>query len=113
MPHTHVRTHGLFIDGRDPPATNAAALDVLNPSNGEVIARIAHANDADVDSAVRSARRAFEGKDWGGLAERTRARLVMKLADAFEANLEELYHLETLNNGRPVNKARAQLSRLP
>src|SRR5450631_2680189 len=113
MPDTHVRTHGLFIDGHDTPAANAGALDVLNPSNGEVIARIAHAGEEDVDRAVMSARRAFEGKEWGGLAERTRARLVNKLADAFEANLEELYHLETMNNGRPVNETRAQVSRLP
>ena len=40
MPDTNVRTHGLFIDGRDTPAANAATLDVLNPSNGEVIARM-------------------------------------------------------------------------
>jgi acyl-CoA reductase-like NAD-dependent aldehyde dehydrogenase len=113
MPDTHVRTHGFFIDGRDTPAAKGAALDVLNPSNGEVIARIAHAGDEDVDRAVKSARRAFESKEWGGLAERTRARLVNKLADAFEASLEELYHLETLNNGRPVNETRAQVSRLP
>jgi acyl-CoA reductase-like NAD-dependent aldehyde dehydrogenase len=112
MPDTHVRTHGLFIDGRDTPA-KGATLDVLNPSNGEVIARIAHAGDEDVDRAVKSARRAFEGKEWGALAERARARLVNKLADAFEANLEELYHLETMNNGRPVNETRAQVSRLP
>jgi acyl-CoA reductase-like NAD-dependent aldehyde dehydrogenase len=108
-----VRTHGPFIDGRDTPAVAAGTLDVLNPSNGEVIARIAHCGDEDVDRAVKSARRAFEGKDWGGLAERTRARLVNKIADAFEANLEELYHLETMNNGRPVNETRAQVSRLP
>lgn len=44
---------------------------------------------------------------------RTRARLLNKLADAFEAHLEELYHLETLNNGRPINETRAQVSRLP
>ena len=113
MPDTHVRTHGLFIDGSDTPAAMGGALDVLNPSNGEVIARIAHAGDEDVDRAVKSARRAFESKEWGGLAERTRARLVNKLADAFEANLEELYHLETMNNGRPVNETRAQVSRLP
>lgn len=108
-----VRTHGLFIDGRDTPASGGGTLDVLNPSNGEVIARIAHAGDDDVDRAVKSARRAFESKEWGDLAERARARLVNKLADAFEANLEELYHLETLNNGRPVNETRAQVSRLP
>jgi acyl-CoA reductase-like NAD-dependent aldehyde dehydrogenase len=44
---------------------------------------------------------------------RARARLVNRLADAFEANLETLYRLETLNNGRPINETRAQLSRLP
>src|SRR5476649_1981435 len=112
MPDTHVRTHGLFIDGRDTPA-KGATLDVLNPTNGDVIARIAHAGEEDVDRAVKSARRAFEGREWGGLAERTRARLVNKLADAFDAHLEELYHLETMNNGRPVNETRAQVSRLP
>jgi acyl-CoA reductase-like NAD-dependent aldehyde dehydrogenase len=111
-PRIEVSTHGLFIDGRDTPSAGGT-LDVLNPSNGEVIARIAHAGDEDVDRAVKSARRAFESKEWGGLAERARARLVNKLADAFEANLEELYHLETLNNGRPVNETRAQVSRLP
>ena len=44
---------------------------------------------------------------------RARSRLVNRLADAFEANLDSLYRLETLNNGRPVNETRAQLSRLP
>lgn len=110
---SEIRTHGLFIDGKQVPASNKETLDVLNPSNGEVIARIAHANEADVDRAVKSARRAFESKEWGGLSDRQRARLVNKLADAFEDNLEELYHLETMNNGRPINETRAQVSRLP
>ncbi len=109
----NVRTHGHFIDGKDTPSSGGQLLDVLNPSTGEVIARIAHGTDEDVDRAVKSARRAFEGKEWGGLSERQRARLVNKLADAFEAHLEELYTLETSNNGRPINETRAQVSRLP
>src|SRR5438067_13016420 len=115
MPDTvhKVRTRGHFIDGAEVACEGRGTLEVLNPTNGETIARIAHGSDGDVDRAVKSARRAFEGKEWGGLAERTRARLVNKLADAFEAHLEELYHLETLNNGRPVNETRAQVSRLP
>ncbi|MGE5094547.1 MAG: aldehyde dehydrogenase [Betaproteobacteria bacterium] len=108
-----VRTHGLFIDGKQVEAHGQGALDVLNPSSGEVIARIAHADEVDVDRAVKSARRAFESKEWGGLTDRQRARLVNKLADAFDAHLEELYHLETTNNGRPINETRAQVSRLP
>ncbi|HSQ02739.1 MAG TPA: aldehyde dehydrogenase family protein, partial [Burkholderiales bacterium] len=105
--------HGLFIDGCEVAAANADALEVLNPATGEVIARIAHGSEADIDRAVHSARRAFESTEWGGMAVRTRARLVNKLADAFESHLEELYHLETINNGRPVNETRAQVSRLP
>lgn len=108
-----VETHGLFIDGREVPASNPHLIAVHNPANGEIIAEVAHANDADVDRAVKSARRAFEDSEWSRLDIRSRARLVNKLADAFEANLDELYYLETTNNGRPVNETRAQLARLP
>jgi acyl-CoA reductase-like NAD-dependent aldehyde dehydrogenase len=66
-----------------------------------------------VDRAVRSAAAAFESREWASMSNRTRAKLINKLADVFEANLEEMYHLETLNNGRPVNETRAQVSRLP
>jgi len=115
MPDTvhKVRTRGHFIDGAEVACEGRGTLEVLNPTNGETIARIVHGSDADVDRAVKSARRAFESKEWGGLNERSRARLVNKLADAFESHLEELYHLETLNNGRPINETRAQVSRLP
>ena len=105
-------THGLFIDGKEAPGASGEILDVLNPATGEVIARTAHGTAQDIDVAIRSARRAFEGKEWGGMDVRARARLVNKLADALEARLPELFRLETTNNGRPVNETRAQISRL-
>lgn len=108
-----VETHGLYINGREVEASNPELIDVHNPATGEVIARIAHADAGDVDRAIRSARQAFESREWGGMPVRERAKLVNKLADAFEANLEELYHLETMNNGRPINETRAQLRRQP
>src|SRR5215813_110758 len=111
--HETIPSYGLFIDGREVTASNADLLEVLNPATGEVIARIGHAAEADVDRAVQSARRAFQSAEWGSMPARTRARLVNKLADVFEAHLDELYHLETINNGRPVNETRAQISRLP
>ena len=106
-------TYGLYIDGRYVDASAGELIDVHNPSTAEVVARIQHATGADVDRAVSSARRAFEGREWGKMDVRTRARLVNRLADAFEAHLDELFHLETLNNGRPVAETRAQLGRLP
>lgn len=108
-----VRTRGLYIGGREVNASSDELIDVHNPATGEVLARIQHAQPEDVDRAVKVAREAFESKEWGGMDVRTRSRLVNKLADAFEANLEELYELETLNNGRPINETRAQIGRLP
>ena len=107
------RVHGLFIDGREVSASQPELLDVLNPATGELIAQIGHASDADVDRAVRSARAAFESAEWSAMSNRTRAKLINKLADVFEANLEEMYQLETANNGRSLNETRAQVSRLP
>ncbi len=108
-----VEIHGNFVDGREIEAGSGEMLDVRNPATGDVIARIPNSTRDDIDRAMKSARAAFEGKAWGGMDIRARARLVNKLADAFEANLDQLYRLETLNNGRPVNETRAQLSRLP
>lgn len=105
--------HGLFIDGHEVSAGQADLLDVLNPATGELLAQIAHATDADVDRAVISSTKAFESNEWSSMSNRTRARLINKLADVFEANLDEMFHLETSNNGRPLNETRAQVSRLP
>jgi acyl-CoA reductase-like NAD-dependent aldehyde dehydrogenase len=108
-----VPVHGLFIDGREVAANRPDLLDVINPATGILLAQISHASDADVDRAVQSATTAFESVEWSTMSNRTRAKLLNKLADVFEANLEEIYHLETLNNGRSLNETRAQVSRLP
>ncbi|MDB5501500.1 MAG: aldehyde dehydrogenase [Tardiphaga sp.] len=108
-----IETHGNFVDGKQVEAGNGTLLDVRNPATGEIIARIPNSTAADIDRAMKSARAAFEGREWGGMDIRSRARLVNRLADAFEANLDTLYRLETLNNGRPLNETRAQLGRLP
>src|SRR5258705_2117196 len=108
-----VEIHGNFVDGREIEAGRGEMLDVRNPATGDVIARIPNSTAEDIDRAMKSARAAFEGRAWGGMDIRSRARLVNRLADAFEANLDSLYRLETLNNGRPVNETRAQLARLP
>jgi acyl-CoA reductase-like NAD-dependent aldehyde dehydrogenase len=105
--------HGLFIDGQEVPAGNRETIPIVSPRNGEIIAHTINASEADVDAAVTSARRAFENPDWRKMPDRTRAKLVYKLGDVLERHLDELYELETLNNGRPVRETRAQLSKLP
>ena len=108
-----VPIRGLFIDGKEVPASLPDLLDVINPATGEMLAQISHASDADVDKAVKSSVKAFSSSEWSSMSNRTRAKLINKLADVFEANLEEIYTLETANNGRSLNETRAQVSRLP
>ncbi|MGY5775210.1 aldehyde dehydrogenase [Rhizobium sp. LEGMi135b] len=104
---------GHHIDGKMIASAGCGVRDIINPTSSEVIARVVDGTVADVDTAYESARRAFEQGPWAEMSVRSRAKLINRLADAFEAHLEELYVLETRNNGRPVRETRAQLSRLP
>lgn len=106
-------TRGLFIDGAFRVPTSDTVMDIRSPSTGDIIETVALASANDVDAAVRSSARAFRSDDWAKMSVRTRARLVNKLADVMEAHLEELYDLETRNNGRPIRETRAQLARVP
>src|SRR6202042_381788 len=98
---------GLFIDGKEQPAGSRETFPIISPGTGEVIAHSINANEADVDATIASARRAFEDPSWKKMSERTRAKFVYKLGDALEKHLDELYELETLNNGRPTRETRA------
>ena len=66
-----------------------------------------------MDAAVASALAAFDGGAWPTMVRSERARLLLRIADAIDADSERLYRLEALNNGRPITETRAQLSRVP
>ena len=76
----------------------------LDPATGEPITRVAQAGAEDVDRAVAAARRALGV--WQGLAPAERGRLMNRLADLLQDNLEELAQLETLDNGKPIGHSR-------
>lgn len=103
----------LVIDGRSTAAEGGATMNVVNPASGQVIGTLAAASAADVDRAVLAAQRAFDSGVWRDMSVHQRARILNKFADMFEADIEQFYRLETLNNGRPINETRAQVSRLP
>jgi betaine-aldehyde dehydrogenase len=90
----------LFINGRFVPAEDGATLATLNPHDNSVIAHVAMAGKADIDKAVAAAKKAFPR--WARMAAMERGRLLLKLADAIEANAAELARLESLDTGHPV-----------
>lgn len=97
----------LLIDGKWRDAVSGKTFETINPATEEKIADVAEGDAADVDLAAKAARKAFESGPWSRMDARDRGRLLNRLADLAEANLEELAALETLDNGKPIRDSRA------
>jgi phenylacetaldehyde dehydrogenase len=100
------RQHRMLIDGRFVPAASGKTFPVYNPATGEVIARVPEAETEDVDRAVSAARRAFDDGPWSKMSTSERGKLIWKVADLLEANLDEFAEIESLDNGKPFSVAR-------
>ena len=101
-----IRQTQLLIDGQWVNARSGKTFPTYNPATEEKIADVAEADAADVDLAVKAARRAFDSGPWSKMDARDRGRLLYKLADLMEQHLEELAALETLDNGKPIRDSR-------
>jgi acyl-CoA reductase-like NAD-dependent aldehyde dehydrogenase len=95
----------LLIDGKLVPAASGETLDVIDPATRQVITHIPAASTADVDRAVAAARTAF--LEWRQVPIAERAAAVLRLADAIEANADEIAWLDTIDNGSPISVMRS------
>jgi aminomuconate-semialdehyde/2-hydroxymuconate-6-semialdehyde dehydrogenase len=95
---------GNFIDGAFVAPASGAWFDDLAPATGEVIAEIPDSDRADVDAAARAAKRAFAG--WSRTTADERSRVLLKIADLIEENMDALARLESEDNGKPVALAK-------
>jgi len=103
----------MLIGGVWVTAASGETLDVVDPAHGTVIARVPAADRADVDRAVATAKETFRSGVWSERPNAERAKVLHRFADTIERRIDELYRLETLNNGRPISETRAQVGRLP
>jgi acyl-CoA reductase-like NAD-dependent aldehyde dehydrogenase len=94
----------LLIDGQW--QDSGQHFDTLNPATGEVLTQIPEASAGDVDAAVSAARKAIESGPWRKMPASERGRLIWRLADLIEKNIDELAELETLDNGKPIFESR-------
>jgi acyl-CoA reductase-like NAD-dependent aldehyde dehydrogenase len=90
----------LFIGGEFVDAADGATFATLDPHDGSVLANVAEAKQEDVDRAVAAATKAFH--PWSRMAAADRGRLLLRLADAIEAEAENLAMLETRDTGHPM-----------
>ena len=93
------------INGIDVPPSTGAYLDTAEPATGAVHARVPDSGEADVEAAVAAARAAFPA--WSGMPAPERSRVLLKLADLIDANLDDLARAESTDNGKPLALARA------
>lgn len=94
-----------FIGGRFTPPVNDRYFTNITPITGRPIGEIARSDAADVELALDAAHAAKEG--WGRTSAAERSRLLLKVADAMEANLDLLARAETWDNGKPIRETTA------
>jgi phenylacetaldehyde dehydrogenase len=97
----------MLINGKWLDAASGKTFPTYNPATGEILAQVAEGDREDIDRAVAAARQAFDQGPWRRLTASQRGRLIWKLADLLEQNVEEFAFLESLDNGKPLGIARA------
>ena len=98
-------SYGLFIDGKFVDAADGTPFKTVNPASEEVLAEVQAAGPADVDRAVRAARRAYDNV-WGPMPGRERAKYLFRIARLIQERSRELAVLESIDNGKPIREAR-------
>src|SRR5882757_2830675 len=94
----------MFVDGRFVEGSGEP-LKTVNPATEEVLAEVSTASPADVDTAVKAARRAHE-RVWGKMPGAERAKYVFRIARLIQERARELAVLESLDNGKPIKESR-------
>jgi aldehyde dehydrogenase (NAD+) len=96
----------MLIDGQWCDSRSGKTFGTVNPATEELIANVAEGDAADIDLAVKAARKAFDSGTWRKTDARDRGKLMYRLADLIEKNVDELAELETLDNGKPISESR-------
>jgi betaine-aldehyde dehydrogenase len=103
------REFGFHVDGAYVPAGGREVFTRHSPGHGIPVTRMVKCTGEDLDAAVTSARRAFEDRRWSGLSGGDRSAVLLKAAEVLRARTEEVAYWETLENGKPIAQARAEV----
>ena len=95
----------LYINGKWEKPLSGKYFNTINPANEKQLAQIAHANDADVDRAVKAARNAYETV-WSKLSGAERGKYIYRIARLMQERARELAVIETLDGGKPIRESR-------
>ena len=99
----------LYIAGKWTEAADGGTSQTINPYDASPLDTLAEAGPADVDAAVAAAREAFEQGSWRRSTVTERAALLGKIAELLQRDREQLAHTESLDTGKTLNEARADV----
>tara|TARA_R110002110_G_scaffold106774_2_gene267476 strand:+ start:2217 stop:3701 length:1485 start_codon:yes stop_codon:yes gene_type:complete len=94
-----------LIEGKAMPASDGGTMDVVSPIDGQVLAQMARGTSSDMETAIASARAAFEDRRWAGQPPATRKAVLLRWADLIEAHALELAILGVRDNGTEIAMA--------
>lgn len=97
--------YGNFINGDFVEPANGRYFKTVSPVTGRKLCEVARSDAADVERALDAAHAAKDA--WGRTSPAERARLLLRIADRMEDNLETLARAETLDNGKPIRETMA------
>ncbi len=100
------KKHHMLIDGKWVEAKSGKTFEVEDPATQEIIAHVPAGDKADIDLAVKAARKALETGPWSRISPADRAKLIWRLGDLLEKHADEFAEIEALDNGKPVTNAR-------
>lgn len=94
----------LYIDGKFVRPKSGKYFDTLNPATEKPLAKIAEANQKDVDAAVKAARKAFP--KWSTMPAKERGKYIYRIARLIQEKAREFAVIETMDGGKPIKEAR-------
>jgi len=98
-------TYNLFINGKFIAPKSGKYFNTINPANEKVLAKVAEADEADIDLAVKAARKAFN-TSWSQLSGKERGKYIYRIARIIQERAREFAVIESLDGGKPIRESR-------
>ncbi len=105
MSTTTIQQFDLLLEGKMTASMSGKYFDAINPSNGEVFARLADAGAMDAEIAIQAARLAFDHGDWSKMTFKQRGGFLLKIGEAIRQQAKELADLESTATGKTIKHA--------
>lgn len=99
------KKYDLYIGGAFVAPNSGKYFETINPATEEILAEVAYGNEADIDQAVKAARKAYN-EVWSKLSGAERGKYIYRIARIMQERARELAVAETLDSGKPIRESR-------